>query len=224
MFLGHFGAAFALKRVDRRPSLAALVFAATFLDLLWGCFLLLGWERALIEPGHLPMGPLVFTSYPYSHSLVAAIGWGLVVAAVYYSWPTRDTSGHRGRAALVVGAAVVSHWLLDVLVHVADLPLSGDTSRKVGLGLWHSVPASVAAELLVLLAGLAIYFAFRRQGRTGPTWRVLTYAGILLAIYLASLLSGPPPGIKAVAYMNIAGTLLFVALAAWAEPRKKRKG
>jgi hypothetical protein len=223
MFIGHFGAAFALKRAERRPSLAVLVFAATFVDLLWGIFLL-GWERARIEPGHLPTNALVFTSYPYSHSLVAGIGWGLVLAAVYYSWPTRDTSGHRWRAALVVGLAVLSHWFLDLIVHVPDLPLSGDSSLKVGLGLWRNVPASVAAELIVFLAGLLVYFAFPRRGRTGPTWRILAYAGLLLAIYVTSLLGGAPPSIRAVAWVDIAGTLIFVALAAWAEPAKRRKG
>lgn len=222
MFLGHFGAAFALKRVERRPSLAVLVFATTFVDLLWGIFLLLGWESARIQHGVPPTQTLVFTSYPYSHSLVAGIGWGLVLAALYYSWPTRDTSGHRWRAALVVGLAVLSHWLLDLIVHIGDLPLSGDASPKVGFGLWRSVPGTIAAELVVFLGGLAIYFLFRQRGRSGPTWRILTYAGVLLAIYATSVAGGAPPSIHAVGWVDVVGTLIVVALAMWAEPKKKR--
>ena len=145
MFLGHYGAAYALKRVEPRVSLGTLFLSVTLVDTMWGLFLLTGWEQARIFPGLTPVTPIEFTRYPLSHSLVAAFAWALFVAAVVYTWPTRDTSKHHWLKALVAGIAVASHWFLDLIVHIPDLPLAGDTSTKLGFGLWRSLPATLAA-------------------------------------------------------------------------------
>src|SRR5688572_24656640 len=146
MFLGHFGAALALKRVEPKISLGTLFLAAQLVDLLWGACLLAGWEEVRIDPGYTAVTPLQFIHYPITHSLVGTLGWALAGAAVYYSWPTRDTSRH-WQAAAIVGLAVLSHFPLDVLVHVPDLSIAGDDTRRLGLGLWQSVGGTLAAEL-----------------------------------------------------------------------------
>src|SRR4051812_13694134 len=149
MFLGHYGAAFAFKRAEPKISLGTLFIATQLVDLLWGAFLLLGWEHVRTLPDDNPLLTLQFYDYPISHSLVGGLAWGIAAAALYYSWPTRDTSRH-WQASLLVAAAVVSHWPMDLLVHVRDLPIAGNDSLKVGLGLWRHVGLSVALELLVL--------------------------------------------------------------------------
>jgi hypothetical protein len=83
MFLGHYGVAFALKRAEPKISLGTLFVAAQLADLLWGAFLLLGWEHARILPDDNPLLTFQFYDYPISHSLVAALGWGLAAAALY---------------------------------------------------------------------------------------------------------------------------------------------
>src|SRR3954451_16252826 len=103
MFLGHYGVALALKRVEPKISLGTLFVACQLADLLWGCFLLLGWEHARIIPDPNPLLNFEFLDYPISHSLVAALAWGIVGAAAYYSWPTRDTSRHWQAAVVVRG-------------------------------------------------------------------------------------------------------------------------
>src|SRR5215218_6880720 len=135
MFLGHYGVAFALKRAEPKLSLGTLFVAVQLADLLWGIFMLLGWEHATLASS-TPNTPIEFVDYPISHSLLGALAWSVVAAALYYSWPTRDTSRH-WQAAALVGLAVVSHFPLDVLVHLRDLPLSGNDSPKLGLGLWN---------------------------------------------------------------------------------------
>ena len=128
MFIGHFAVAFAAKRIAPRVSLGSAFFAAQLLDLLWPTLLLLGVERVQLAPAGAPV-PLLFEHYPVSHSLVAAIGWGVLVAALHFTW-------RRGaRGALVLAALVVSHWLLDLLVHLPDLPLSPGGAARLGLGL-----------------------------------------------------------------------------------------
>jgi hypothetical protein len=216
MFLGHYGAALALKRAEPKVSLGTLFVAAQLLDLLWGGFLLLGWEHVRILPDDNPLLTFQFYDYPISHSLVAALAWGLAAAALYYSWPTRDVTRH-WQAAALVGAAVLSHWLLDLLVHVPDLPLAGNDSAKLGFGLWRHLGLSVAVELIVLALGIAVYVARRSRRHPIRPLRLAIVVLVLLATYVASLLAPPPPSIPAVAVADIVFILVLGLLAGWAD-------
>lgn len=216
MFLGHYGVALALKRAEPKVSLGTLFLAVQLADLLWGAFLLLGWERARIIPGYTPVTPFEFLSYPISHSLVAAILWGIAGAALYYSWPTRDTARH-WQASVLVGVAVFSHYPLDLLVHVPDLPLAGQNSPKLGLGLWNYPVATMLAELLVLGAGLAVYVAFRSHRHPVRVPRLVLVTLLLVATYFVSRFGPLPPSMTTVAVSDIVFVLLIAALAAWAD-------
>ena len=217
MFLGHYGAAYALKRVEPRVSLGTLFLSVALVDTMWGIFLLTGWERARINPGLTPVTPLEFISYPLTHSLVAAFTWALLAAAIAYTWPTRDTSRHHWLKALVVGIAVASHWFLDFIVHIPDLPLVGDDSTKLGLGLWRNLPATIAVELLVFIVGFLLYLRWRLVKGRARMARIAVLAALLVGLYAASLLGPPPSSMKMVAVVDIAGTLILAALAAWAD-------
>jgi hypothetical protein len=218
MFLGHYGMALALKRAEPKLSLGTLFVAVQLADLLWGVFLLLGWEQVRIDPGYTRVTPLQFVHYPISHSLVGAVAWGLVAGAVYYSWPTRDTSRH-WQAAALVAAAVVSHWPLDLVVHLPDLPLSGEGSARLGLGLWNSLPATLAVELLTFGAGAAIYALYRSHRHPVRPGRFTGLVLVLLGIYAASLLGPPPPSVTAIGLTDIVGLLALAVFAGWADRR-----
>jgi hypothetical protein len=218
MFLGHYGVALALKRAEPKVSLGTLFLAVQLADLLWSAFLLLGWERARIVPGYTPVTPLEFLSYPISHSLVAAILWAIAAAALYYSWPTRDTARH-WQAAALVGFAVFSHYPVDILVHLPDLPLAGQDSPKLGLGLWNYPTATILAELFVFIAGLVIYVAFGSHRHPVRTPRLTLVALLLVGTYFASLYGPLPPNMTTVAVSDILFVLAIAALAAWADRR-----
>src|SRR5690606_29049801 len=190
MFIGHYGVALALKRAEPRLSLGTLFVAVQLVDLLWGFTILLEWERARIAPGWTAATPLQFLYYPLTHSLLAGALWGVAAAAAYYSWPTRNTH-HHARAAAIVGAAVLSHWVLDLIVHVPDLPLASDAGPKLGLGLWQSVPGTLLVELLVFGAGLAVYAKYMQGRGRLRTNRLAVLAAILVVIQFANIL-GPP--------------------------------
>src|SRR5690606_6539393 len=136
VFIGHFGAGFAAKRAAPRVSLGWLLVAAQFLDLLWPTLLLFGVERVAIVPGATAVTPLEFVHYPVSHSLAAVAGWALLLGGGY--WALNRGGRAVGRAAAVLAALVVSHWLLDALVHAPDLPLTPVGDARIGLGLWQS--------------------------------------------------------------------------------------
>jgi hypothetical protein len=205
MFLGPFGVGFGAKRAAPRTSLGTLFLSAQFIDLLWPTLLLVGIERVELRPGITRVTPLDFVAYPVSHSLAMVICWGVLFAAVYLV-VTRYTAG-----AIVTGAAVVSHWFLDVLVHRPDLPLLPGGTARVGLGLWNSLPATLAAEFVVFWAGAWLYFRstmpMDRTGRYGPAALV----ALLVLIYLANVFGPPPPRATAIAWAGHAQWLLVIA-------------
>ena len=140
MFIGHYAVGLASKKLAPRASLGALIAAPILLDLLWPIFLLLGWEHVSVEPNTNPFLRLAFDSYPISHGLVAVVGWATLFAALYYGF-TRYGAG-----ALVIWMGVISHWVMDYIVHRPDLPLYAGGSRLVGLGLWNHRWAAIAVE------------------------------------------------------------------------------
>src|SRR5580693_2653319 len=126
MFVGHFGVGLAGKAVAPRVSLAVWFVAVQLVDLLWPIFLLLGWEHVRVAPGITRMTPLDFYDYPITHSVVGALGWSALLAALYALAAGRAAGrGPLSRPAIagLLGLGVFSHWLLDLLVHRADLPL-----------------------------------------------------------------------------------------------------
>src|SRR6266446_4987290 len=137
MFVGHYGVSFAAKKAEPGIPLWVLFIAVQLLDVLWAPFVLLGIEKVRIVPGITASNPLDLYYMPYTHSLVAALIWSAGAFALYRLVMPRGGAP----AALVVAAAVLSHWVLDLVVHRPDLPLYDD-SAKVGLGLWnHPAPA-----------------------------------------------------------------------------------
>jgi hypothetical protein len=214
MFIGHYGLAYALKRAEPKLSLGTLFLAVQLVDLAWGATILLGWERVVIAPGWTAASPLQFVSYPLTHSLLAAGLWAAAAGIAWYTWPTRDTSRH-GRAALVVALAVASHWFLDAVVHVPDLPLAGDDTRKIGLGLWNSIPWTFTVELALLGVGLALYLTGgSRKHPVRRAWAI-GFTAVLAAMYVATTLGPPPPSVTAIGIGAIVTLLTLAAIGAW---------
>jgi hypothetical protein len=212
MFIGHFAAALAAKRVAPATSLGTLFAAAQLLDLVWPALVLLGIETVRVDPGNTAFTPLEFVSYPWTHSLLMVLVWGAAFALAY-----RVRSG-AARGAWVVGALVVSHWVLDFVSHRPDLPLAPG-APKVGLGLWHSVPATVLVEGTLFAAGVYLYATgTRARNRTGrfAFWALVVF---LAGIYAANM-GPPPPSARAV---GAAGLLmwLFIPWAIWIDRNRE---
>jgi hypothetical protein len=217
MFLGHFGVAFAAKKAVPSVSLGVLVAAAQFADLLWPVLLLAGLEQVAIDPGNTAVTPLDFIHYPWSHSLAMLALWGVVFGAGY-----RLLRGGSWRVAAVIALLVVSHWVLDVLVHRPDMPLTPAEQVKLGLGIWNSVPATVMLELVVFGACLAVYAGMTRARDRVGRYALGGLVAFLLVIYAANVLGPPPPSVTAIAWTCIAMWLL-VAWAGWIDRHREAK-
>lgn len=212
MFVGHYGPSFAIRAMRPEIPLWVLFVAAQLVDIAWTLLVLAGVEKVRIVPGFTAANPLDLYYMPYTHSLVAALLWAVAAAAIcrwLFRW--------RGRVvAAWVGAAVLSHWVLDWLVHRPDLPLYGN-SAKVGLGLWNFLGLSLALEVLVFAGGLWLYLARTRAvtavGRSGP----IALAVFMFAVQVASIIGPPPPSTEIMAVSGFGAYLVFAALAGWVD-------
>lgn len=209
MFIGHYAVALGAKKFAPKTSLGTLVAAATFLDLIWPVFVLLGIEQVEVSPGITAFTPLDFVSYPYSHSLLLSVAWGgLFAAGVYYA------GGRYARGAAVAGLLVVSHWLLDAMSHRPDMPLTPWDDIRVGLGLWYSTPATLAVETAMFAIGIALYVRVSKPSDGVGKWGFPALMAFVILIYLGAAFGPPPPSAAAVAASGL-GQWLFIALAAW---------
>lgn len=210
MFLGHYGLAFAAKRAAPRTSLGALTFAAQFLDELWPILLLLGVEQVRIVPGYMVTSPLEFIYYPYSHSLLMSIVWGMLIGGAYFLL-RRDQRG-----AWVILLLVVSHWFLDVPMHARDLPLwPGASSPKVGWGWWNSIALTYVTESVIYFAGFAVYLRSTQARDRIGSWGLWVYSVLLIVLYVAS--GGPPPPSERALAWTALGIWIFVPWAWWVD-------
>jgi membrane-bound metal-dependent hydrolase YbcI (DUF457 family) len=209
MFVGHFAIALGAKRAAPRVPLGLLVGATIGLDLLWPAFLLAGVESVRIDPGNTAFTPLAFDSYPWSHSLVMALVWGALLALV--AFPRLKSAG----AALLLGAVVVSHWVLDYVTHRPDMPVWPGGPEQ-GLGLWNSVPGTLIVEGMLFAAAIYLYTtAFPARDKTG-TWAFWSVIALMTLIWLSSPWSPPPPSVRAIAIVGLA-MWLFPLWGSWVD-------
>jgi membrane-bound metal-dependent hydrolase YbcI (DUF457 family) len=210
MFIGHYAVGFAGRAALRdrrvRPSLGTWFLAVQWLDLIWPVLVVLGIERVRVAPAGNPFLTLAFTHYPWTHSLLAAAIWAALFAVVY-GWRTGNL-----QTACWLGGGVLSHWILDLLVHVPDLPLYPGSGVRLGFGLWRFPAATVVIEAAMFTAAVASYSrrtdAVDRAGR----WAFWAIVGFLGIVYVSSVFGPPPPSEKAVG----TAALLLWLLVPWA--------
>ena len=158
MFVGHYSVAFAVKNERNKIPLWVLFIAVQFLDYIWATLVLLGIEKVRVIKGFTAGSMLDSYFHPYSHSLIAAIAWSGVAALGYWAISSRHGCRYRASAALIVGLALFSHWILDVVAHPRDLAIY-DNKWKVGFGLWNYRDPEFALEIALLGFGIVLYLA-----------------------------------------------------------------
>ena len=164
MFVGHYSVAFAAKTEQNRIPLWVLFIAVQFLDFIWATLVLLGIEKLRVIKGFTAGSMLDSYFHPYSHSLVTATAWSAVAALVYntvcsqhpFDCAQGRLSPYSKSAPLIIGLAVFSHWILDLIAHPRDLPVY-DNTAKVGFGLWNYRDPEFALEIALLAGGIALY-------------------------------------------------------------------
>jgi hypothetical protein len=186
MFVGHYSTGFVGKAVEPRVPLWVLLVAAQLVDIVWAGLVLGGIERFRIDLS-LPSNPLDLYDMPYTHSLAGALAWSVLAGALVRVVPRL---GGTRRAAVVVGLVVLSHWVLDLIVHRPDLSLWGG-GPKVGLGLWNLPLVSYVVEIALVTGAATFYVVHRRLARHAGRAVLGLLAALVLLQTFASF--GPTP-------------------------------
>lgn len=206
MFLGHYAVAFGAKKIDPKISLGTLFLSANFLDLIYPFFVLIGVENIQVNKDFVGLMPYEFY-YPYSHSLIMAIVWGILVGVVFC------IPSQKIKKMSLLFFLVISHWVLDFISHRPDIPvfLNGP---HYGLFLWRNLILTITVEMSLFLLGLSLYVKTKGWKGLQKKWTFVLLVGLLLVIYAGSIFGPPPPNTTAFA---ISGLLqwLFVGWGYW---------
>ncbi len=171
MFIGHWAPAMVAATHKDAPSLPVLFIAAQLVDWAFFLFLIFGVEAMRVTPGISVMNPLDLYHMPYTHSLLGSAAWAAGFSALVYVFTRNRT------AAAIAALVVLSHWFLDLLVHVPDLTIAG-SPPKLGFGLWNYPAIEMPLELILTFGALWIY-AHKAKPKTVP---LLTLTAIMLAL------------------------------------------
>ena len=216
MFVGHYGVAFAFKSERNQIPLWVLFVAVQLLDFLWAPFVLLGIEKVRMVPGITATNSLDLYYMPYTHSLVGALIWSGAAFFIYKLVRGAKTSN---TAALIVAFAVLSHWVLDLIVHHPDLVIYDDV-LKVGFGLWNHRGLEFALEIAILVGGVLIYL--KRNSSVARKAGITTFAVVLILIQVWNTVAGQQPASdRTFAIMALIFYTLFAGIAFLLEKRSK---
>lgn len=213
MFIGHFAPALVAAAQPKAAGPGTLFVAAQLIDIGFAALLVPGIEAMRIVPGITAMNPMDLYHMPYTHSLLGALIWAMIFGAIMW-FATR-----RKEAAIGAALVVVSHWFIDLIVHIPDLTLYG-MPPKLGLGLWNH--PLIAMPLEILLIGGAFLYYLRRTEAPGGNRRLWILAGLLVFAQAIDWFGPKEPAYS----LAIPATMLFAyallaATAAWAGANRR---
>ena len=187
-------------------------------DFLLGIFAILGLEHATVPDDYASKHYLLFT-FPYSHGFLALLVW----ATIFGYLISRAFGVDTRRVRLVASLVVLSHFLLDGLVHIAGLPVAGENSPKLGLGLWNHMPLELLLESLMAIAGMAIYWRLARANRSALSrYGMTVFVALIAGMTWTQLLLTTPPKTEQLSVSWIAVPLVFSAVAYALDRRRVR--
>jgi hypothetical protein len=209
MFIGHFGFGLGAKKFASKVSLGFLFMAVQWADLLWPVMLLIGVEHVAFQPGNSKF-PFNFTDYPITHSLLMGIVWGACFGCIY--WLVKKDA----RGTLVLAICVVSHWMLDLVVHNPDLPFSPGNSPKVGFGLWNDPLLTAVVEGVLFIVGSVFYLQATQAKNAAGKWGFWVLALLLVLMHVVGKFSPLPGSVTALGWAA-QYQWIFILLGFWVD-------
>jgi len=197
VFVGHVAVGLLARRAEPKISLGTWMLAVLAADFVAFPLLIVGVESFSGGRG---------AHIAYSHSLLMDILWAALFASLYYC------ARRNRRAAWLLFAAVLSHWLLDVVSHRPDMPLAPGVPAVFGLGLWNSFPATLIVEGGFWLFGIALYVRATRPARRSGVFGFWIGSGLLGLSWYNNVTRGmEPKPVKA----GTGGLIFFSLIVAW---------
>src|SRR5215472_9072325 len=210
MLVGHFAIGMIGKRVAPRISLGTLTLASMLPDLLGFVFIIAGLERWRMVPGGRGIASVELYDIGLSHSLAMDALWGCLLAGLYI-WLRRDGAG-----ALILFMAVVSHWFLDFIAHRPDMQLLPGGTSVYGLGLWTSLPWTLAVEGGLWVASLIVYVRVTSARSRAGVFIFWLVVAVLTASWISNFTVSAPPAAQSPVSGSIVALCFFSLMVAWA--------
>jgi hypothetical protein len=209
MFIGHYAPAFIAAAHPRAPKLGTLFVAAQLVDIGFFTLVLLDVEHLRLSPGISAMNPFDFYDMPYTHSLLGGLLWALLFGGLLWAF-SRDRV-----TALIGGAVVLSHWFVDLPVHVPDLTLFG-APPKLGFGLWNHPAVAMPLELALTYGAFIFYLLRTRAVRPSARLAAGLLALVLLTVQVVNWFGAEPATIDAsIPLTALAAYAALALLASW---------
>jgi hypothetical protein len=204
MFIGHWAPAMVAATHNDAPSLPILFIAAQLVDWAFFLFLMLGVEGMRVTPGISVMNPMDLHHMPYTHSLLGSVLWAAGFGALVFAFSRNRT------AAVITALVVVSHWFLDLIVHVPDLTIAG-SAPKLGFGLWNHPSIEMPLELAITFGALWLY-ARKAKPKSAA---LLTLAVVMLTLQAVNWFGPVEPEVTLGTSLLALFAFGLVTLAAW---------
>lgn len=211
MFVGHYAVGLALKKNTDDIPLWLLFVSVQLVDIMAFLFVLLGIEKIAYHPSENPFLRTIIEFVPYSHSLFANILLATIVFLFFWKFKSKEWG-------IILSIGVLSHWFLDALVHVADMPLFHN-SFKVGLGLWqYSLVAFILELSALLFAGYYLLINYKNMKR-----HIILI--ILLSLGFSAMFFAPEAEATHVqaSVTSLVLYTIFASLAYWSEREMKHQ-
>ena len=206
MLVGHLAVALTAKKVEPKISLGTWTLAAFLADLVTFLLLIAGVEHFDPVPG-AELNRTIGRDIVYSHSLLMDIVWGALFAGVYF------LRRRNPRGAWMLFAVVVSHWILDLISHRADMALAPGVGQVYGFGLWSSLPAILIVEGGFWLGALVLYAQATRTTTFAGRYAFWIGVALITLVWYGNIHAGMDPNpVKA----GVGGLIVFSLMVAWA--------
>lgn len=210
MFIGHYAVGFQLKRKYSEVPLWLLFISVQFVDIIAFLLVLLGIEKIKYNPSSNPFLRTIIEYVPFSHSLLSEVLIAVIVLLFFWKIKSKEWG-------IVLSVGVLSHWFLDALVHLPDMPLFHN-SLKVGLGLWQLPWTAFFLELSMLL--IAGYYLLNNYKRKKRHWILIFFLSLGFAFMFFAPEAEATAAVASI--MSLSLYAIFTAMAYWSE-REIRK-
>jgi hypothetical protein len=150
--IGHAATALVIKRAYPSVPMPPILISVQAMEFTWVALNYLGIERTTTEPVVRSVADIHLEYISWSHSVATP------VVAALAAWLVIEKGFGRAALGRAVGIGIISHLILDLLVHSHDIALwPGLESPKLGSGLYDAPFAAFIVELVYGIGCWAIY-------------------------------------------------------------------